>query len=217
MPLAVQKQHTSTSQQEQARQKGREAKSSVSGIKCGGCKTMFTLLKVASQPATLGGPSTWIRRNPFRDGLQGSGGGFSAWQNQTHFPPFFFFLFSPPTLYRTPSELTQCKSVWASFIEWLICIDSPSLSNSTKWKTTGEHLGWLDFSQLAQNKINTFYNKESQCEQYRMKALNVFLSGETSRDPTAWGQIALPDHNSFQLWFDGYVFIGLGLSKAIPL
>lgn len=175
MPLAVQKQHTSTSQQEQARQKGREAKSCVSGIKCGGCKTMFTLLKVASQPATLGGPSTWIRRNPFRDGLQGSGGGFSAWQNQTHFPPFFFFLFSPPTLYRTPSELTQCKSVWASFIEWLICIDSPSLSNSTKWKTTGEHLGWLDFSQLAQNKINTFYNKESQCEQYRMKALNVFF------------------------------------------
>lgn len=84
--------HKSTRASKVERKRGKEL---CFWFKCGGCKTMFTLLKVASQPATLGGPSTWIRRNPFRDGLQGSGGGFSVWQNQTHFPPFFFFLFFP--------------------------------------------------------------------------------------------------------------------------
>ncbi len=100
------------------------------------------------------------------------------------------------------------------FRDWLICIDSPSLSNSTKWKTTGEHLGRLDFSQLAQNKINTFLQEGVTVWKVQHESIKMFLSGETSSDTTAWGQISLPDHNSFQLWSDAYVFIGISLSKA---
>ncbi len=175
------------------------------------CKTMFTLLEVASQPATLGGPSTWSRRNPFRDGLQGSGGGFSAWQNQTSFPPFFFCLQHSTGRLRSLHNANQSEF---PFRDWLICIDSPSLSNSTKWKTTGEHLGRLDFSQLAQNKINTFLQEGVTVWKVQHESIKMFLSGETSSDTTAWGQISLPDHNSFQLWSDAYVFIGISLSKA---
>lgn len=178
------------------------------------CKTMITLLEVASQPATLGGPSSWSRRNPFRDGLQGSGGWLFSMTKPNPFPSFFFCLQHSTGCLRSLHNANQSEF---PFRDWLICIDGPSLSNSTKWKTTGEHLGRLDFSQLAQNKINTFLQEGVTVWKVQHESIKMFLSGETSSDTTAWGQISLPDHNSFQLWSDAYVFIGISLSKAIPL
>lgn len=132
---------------------------------------MFTLLEVASRPATLEGPSTWIRRNPFRDGLQGSGGGFSAWQNQTHFPPFFFLQHSTGRL-RSLHNANQSEPL---FRKWLICKDGPSLSKKAQNGKQLENIWDYKISvSLHKLKLIHFYKKQSQCEQCRMKAFKCF-------------------------------------------